>query len=171
MATFYGIFSSVSGAQAAITELKSKGYENNISIIAQDETQVQSSEVTDDGETLDNAATGAVAGGVLGALTGLVIGLSSVILPGVGTFIVAGPLAAAWTAAGAATGALAGGVVGALVDVGIPGEEAERIAEDLKRGNVLVAVSTSQDKQSEIMGMFDKHQVSEIGVATETKRQ
>lgn len=170
MATFYGIFGSISGAQAAISELKSKGYEKNISIIAQDETQLQSGDVAEE-ESLDNAATGAVAGGVLGALTGLVIGLSSVILPGVGTFIVAGPLAAAWTAAGAATGALAGGVVGALVDVGIPGEEAERIAEDLRRGSVLIAVSTAQDKQSEIMGVFDKHQVSEIGVATDTKNQ
>src|SRR5437764_731541 len=66
----------------------------------------------------EGAAVGAVSGAAVGTLVGLALVGSSLVLPGVGTFLVGGPLAAALTGAG--IGAASGGVIGALVGTGIP---------------------------------------------------
>jgi uncharacterized membrane protein len=93
----------------------------------------------------EGAEKGAAIGGTLGALAG--IAAIAGVIPVVGPLFAAGPLAAALgftgavgtTVAGAATGAVAGGLIGALVNLGVGEENAQRYADRVNAGNVLVS--------------------------------
>lgn len=100
----------------------------------------------------EGAVDGAKIGGTVGALAGIatVIG----VIPVIGPVFVAGPLMAALgltgavgaTAAGALTGAAAGGLVGALINIGVGEEHAQRYADYVTAGNVLVSVHSDDEK-------------------------
>ena len=87
-------------------------------------------------DRVSGAATGAKIGAAAGGLAGLLIGLGLITIPGIGPVAAVGWLAA--TAAGAAAGGWAGGAIGVLSTAGISGEEANEIAECLRRGATLV---------------------------------
>lgn len=156
-----GVFHDSEHAGMAVSELKDAGYTEDISVIAKD---IATSEVTTHNvkqETDDGVTTGAVTGAVMGGLAGLLVSISTVVLPGVGTLLVAGPLAALWGVTGAATGALAGGMLGALVDAGIPEEQAHIYEEAIARGEVLVIVSSEIDSGTKVVSILNKHGVVE----------
>ncbi len=95
---------------------------------------------------VEGAKKGAKIGGTIGALAGIaaVAGL----IPVAGPIFAAGALTTALgltgaigtAAAGAATGAAAGGLIGALANMGIGKENAQRYADRVNAGDVLVAV-------------------------------
>lgn len=93
----------------------------------------------------EGAEKGAVIGGGIGALAG--IAAVAGFMPVVGPLFAAGPLAAALgftgavgtAVAGAATGAAAGGIIGALANLGIGKEHAQRYADRVNAGDVLVS--------------------------------
>jgi hypothetical protein len=68
------------------------------------------------------------------------MGIGTLMIPGVGPFIVAGPIMAALAGAGA--GAAAGGLTGALIGMGMPEYEARQYEEKMKGGNILISVHT-----------------------------
>jgi hypothetical protein len=70
-----------------------------------------------------------VLGAGVSVLAGLAIASSNVILPGVGAFLIGGPLFAG----------LAGAGVGGLIGAGIPKEEAEHFTTAMERGQIIVA--------------------------------
>ena len=152
-----GLFEDSKKAGNAVAELKQEGFTDDISVIAKDpeDMEVTSHQVKQD--LSDGTASGAVTGGVLGGLVGLLVGVGTVALPGLGTLIVAGPLAAAWGLTGAAAGAITGGIVGALVDAGIPEERAREYEEAIKRGQVVVAVTADREDEPAIRRILDKH--------------
>lgn len=160
-----GIFKDSKQAGNAVSELKKAGFTNDISIIAKDASgaDMKSHQVKQD--VSDGTAGGAAVGGVLGGLVGLLATVGTVILPGIGTLIVAGPFAAAWGLTGAAAGALTGGLVGALVDAGIPEERARQFEAAVKRGEVLVTVSTTHENEQKVRRILDKHNVAESMVS------
>jgi hypothetical protein len=80
------------------------------------------------------AGIGAVAGS---AALGWVATLTALAIPGLGPFLVVGPII------GALAGGAAGGAVGALTAVGIPEQEAKLYEERLKKGGILVSVHTA----------------------------
>jgi hypothetical protein len=94
-------------------------------------------------------AEGAGHGAAVGATVGAIAGLATVagIIPVIGPLFAAGPLAVALgltgavgtTAAAAATGAVAGGLIGALMHMGVGEENAQRYADRVHAGDVLVA--------------------------------
>lgn len=100
----------------------------------------------------EGAIDGAKIGGTIGALAGIatIIG----VIPVIGPVFVAGPLmttlgligAIGATAAGAVTGATAGGLVGALINIGVKEEHAQRYADYVTAGNVLVSVHSDAEK-------------------------
>lgn len=106
--------------------------------------EVEAHHITTD-TPVEGAGKGAAVGGTLGALAG--IAAVAGIIPVVGPLFAAGPLAVALgltgavgtTAAGALTGAAAGGVLGALVNLGVGEERAQRYADRVNAGDVLVA--------------------------------
>jgi len=86
----------------------------------------------------EEATAGAGAGAVVGGAVGWLAGIGALAIPGIGAFVVAGPIMA--MLGGAALGATLGGITGALVGMGIPEDEAERYEGRLKEGNILISV-------------------------------
>jgi hypothetical protein len=85
--------------------------------------------------------TGGVVGGVAGAIAALAI-------PGIGPAVAAGWLAS--ILGGAAFGGVAGGFLGAFMHLGVPRQKAHYYEQELKSGNVLVTVKTT-DRQQQAM--------------------
>lgn len=86
------------------------------------------------------AAAGVGTGGVVGAVLGWLVGIGSLAIPGVGPFIVAGPIMAALS--GGAIGGAVGGLIGSLVGLGIPEIEAKKYEAKLKEGDLFISVQT-----------------------------
>lgn len=158
MITTLGVYTTHADADEALKELKAFGIDNkDISYIYVD----NKGDITDDqtGEKVGSgAAAGATTGAVIGAVAGFVV--ANGILPGLGSLIVAGPLAtalgftgaAATTVAGAATGAAAGGLIGALTGLGVNDADAAMYQGFVQRGDVLVvARSESEDTKTVFM--------------------
>ena len=137
-------FASHAQADAAIAELRRRGVaDSHLSIVARrvDDVEVDRKP---EGTTGERVAKGAITGVGVGTL----FGLAAVLIPGVGPFIAAGPLASALGAAGgaAAAGAIVGGTSGALAGAmaraDFSKDEVEFYGPLVERGDVLVTVNT-----------------------------
>jgi hypothetical protein len=125
-----------------VKQLQAAGIpEKDISLIAPDDREGRD---PDDEKPRENAdrvhdlTVGAAAGGIaLGAL-GCLVGLVSLAIPGLGLFIVAGPLAAVLgdVAVGGALGAVAGGLIGLRV----PEHKAKAYEEGLRSGSTIISI-------------------------------
>jgi len=94
------------------------------------------------------AVAGASTGGVIGGVLGWITGIGALAIPGVGPFIVAGPIIAALSGVG--IGAAVGGIAGGLIGMGIPEIEAKRYEGKIKSGNILISVHTEDSKDIEL---------------------
>jgi uncharacterized membrane protein len=156
-----GLFDNSKNAGDAVAELKEGGFSKEISVVAKDENTAESATTSIQEEVKDGLAAGAATGTMMGIFAGIIAGLASITIPGAGLFVVGGPLLAN-AAAGAATGALAGGIVGGLVDAGIPQAKAKMYEEHLLTGQVLVAVTVSEDKADLAFATLSKYQAKEL---------
>jgi hypothetical protein len=86
-------------------------------------------------------------GAVLGALAGLVLAATTIVVPGFGPLLVAGPAAA--LTAGAVYGGLAGSIIATLTSKGVQEDHAHAYAEGVRRGGVLVTVHADTDELAE----------------------
>lgn len=144
MITTIGVFTTHAAAESALNELKDFGVKD---------TDLSYLYINNDGDMKDaqtgekvgsSAGTGATTGALIGGALGLAV--ANGILPGLGTLIVGGPIAAALgftgaavtTVAGAATGAAAGGFVGALTGLGVDEQDVKLYEDHVRRGEVLV---------------------------------
>jgi hypothetical protein len=82
---------------------------------------------------------------VIGGTLGVLAGVGALAIPGVGTFIAAGPIMAGL--AGLGIGGAVGGLVGALVGMGIPEYEAKRYEGHVKDGGTLLSVHCDTSDQ------------------------
>jgi hypothetical protein len=106
-------------------------------------------------EAGEGAAIGGGVGAVLGGIGGLLIGLGTIVLPGAGLIIAAGPLVG--LLGGAVAGGIAGGLLGALIGFGIPEEDARIYAEGVRRGGTLVIVRTSDGNAENARSIMERH--------------
>jgi hypothetical protein len=134
-----GIFDDRSHAQRAIAELKQAGFtEKQIGVTARGRkgdvgaTQDESSGT----HAKQGAVTGLAAGAGVGALWGF--GVLAGVVPGIGTAIAGGTLAALLSSA--AAGAATAGIAGTLIGLGIPEEDAKYYDEEFRAGRVVVTV-------------------------------
>jgi hypothetical protein len=96
-------------------------------------------------DKLRDLSIGAASGGVL---LGTLAGLASLAIPGLGVFLVAGPLAVAL--GDAIAGGAVGAVAGALIGMRIPDHQAKQYEEDLRRGAAIVSIHVQSEKELEI---------------------
>jgi hypothetical protein len=144
MTTTIGVFTTHASAESALNELRQFGVKDaDLSYVyLNDQGAIKDGQSGD--KIGEGAATGATAGAIIGGIAGLVV--ANGILPGLGTLIVAGPLAAALgftgaaatAVAGAATGAAAGGLIGALTHLGIDKQDVQLYEDHVRRGDILV---------------------------------
>src|SRR3954451_9560072 len=98
MRNIVGLFETRAEAESAIRRLQSSGVQPEAIGVAMKDTTEASDLVEQTGATDmsgEGAAAGAVSGAVVGSLVGLAVVGSSIVLPGIGTFLIGGPLAAA----------------------------------------------------------------------------
>lgn len=144
--TVIGVFTNRDQAEKAVNELRSTGYDREISILAKEAEERKDKGATDYDENsvmFGNSGpvtSGAVTGGVLGGIAGFALGAGALAIPGLGAVIAAGPIA------GLLSGAATGGIAGGLVDWGIPRDRGEFYEGEVKQGNIVATVRTADDK-------------------------
>lgn len=167
MNTTVGIFSTHTDAEFALRELKAFGAQpEDISYVYVNvEGELVDKQVGD--KVGHGVTTGAGTGAVLGAVLGFVV--ANGVLPGLGSLIVAGPLAAALgltgaaaaTVGGAVTGVVAGGFVGALTGLGISDADAARFQEYMRSGDVLIIVRSESASAKDVLVKAHAREVQE----------
>jgi uncharacterized membrane protein len=141
-----GIFRDREHVERAIERLARDGFERDrMSVIASEETHGKHFSVVERSKAPEGIAAGGIAGGVAGAVLAALA--AAAIIPGVG-LIAVGPIAAAL--AGGGVGAAAGGIIGGLVGWGIPEHEAKLLADEVKKGGILLGVEVEDRQRSKI---------------------
>ncbi len=136
--TVIGVFESHRQAQAAVNELRNRGFaESQIGLVSKRGQLPHSAAPTDTSDlTSEGAATGAALGVGAGTLWGL--GIMAGVLPAIGPVIAGGTLAA--LVGSAATGAAAGTLGGALLGMGVSEEDMSYYETEFSGGRVIVTV-------------------------------
>jgi hypothetical protein len=152
MKTVIGLFPTRTEAVGAVERLVAAGLSADAISVAfpsEDSTEPTVRVVTDEA-----AALGALSGAAAGTLVGLLVAGSSLVIPGIGTFIVAGPVASAM--AGAGLGAGAGGLVGALAaSPGAKVIDALEALVDASDGPVVLTARVIDDRADEVEDLLE----------------
>lgn len=168
--TVLGILPTRESAESAIDQLQVDGFNpQNFSVITQD-TVVSDVPTASGSPVAEGTVSGATTGGVLGGLAGLLIGVGALAIPGVGSLLIGGPLAAALgltgaaatTVSGAVTGAVAGGLVGALIGLGVPEETARLYETSIKEGGIVLAVPVDDGTEETAMSTLRKFGATQV---------
>lgn len=167
-----GIFNNRADAEDAIDELRDRDYNpKDISIVMRNHDEAVEMADNTGADVAGGAATGATTGAIVGGLAGL---LAAVAIPGLGAFLIGGPIAAALgltgaaasTVSGAATGALAGGLLGALTGLGLSDEEARTYNDAIDRGGILLAVPARRGEEIEVQEVLEDFDADQIKTVT-----
>jgi hypothetical protein len=164
------VFGDEAAAGQAVDALRNLGVEDRaLSVLSRHSADAPHPEPATSANTPEatlHPGVAALDGAGIGAAAGALFGLAAAAIPGVGPFVTAGALAQVLgTAAGsAASGAIVGGTSGALGGViallGIPDEEARRLAGDVERGGFYVGVDLAQtalDRET-VQGVLAQYQ-------------
>jgi hypothetical protein len=151
-----GMFDSFAVARNAVVELKNAGVDaDNLTVIANNADEAYDLEK----DAADDVSTGAGIGAAVGGAGGLLTGLGLIAIPGVGPVVAAGWLVSTLTGAvaGAAAGAAIGGLVSAFTEAGVSEEEAEILAEHVRRGGAVVCVRADDDQADEVRSIIQRN--------------
>jgi hypothetical protein len=164
MQNVVGLFETRAEAEAAIHRLRAAGVSPDAISIAMKDPRGEGGSGTVAGSEPslgagsdlagEGTAVAAVSGAAVGTLVGLLVAGGTFVLPGVGTFLIAGPLASAL--AGAGVGEASGGLLGALIASGIPEAEAGVYANDIESGRVIVVARVDDALAAEVRRVFDE---------------
>lgn len=135
----FGIYPHRVAIGYAVGVLKNAGFrDSDVSVLLPDELGTEDLATEKATKAPEGAAAGAGSGAVIGGTLGLLAGTGALVIPGLGAFIVAGPIVA--TLAGIGAGGAIGGFAGALVGLGIPEYEARRYESRVGKGGALLSV-------------------------------
>ena len=154
-----GTYKTENEVISAIRRLQEVGYDKkDISVLAKNPERFDKIKAATDIDTdtpksaAAGAGTGAVTGGVLGGIGALLVSLGVLVIPGVGPFLAAGPIAAAL--GGIVAGGAVGGIVGALVGLGVDKGDAEHYQTALDNGSLLVLAKADDDRYDRVSDIF-----------------
>ena len=181
--TMIAVFDNKAQAKQAVEALFDSGFSHSeVSLMSNNTTDPESLDpyrhpggaaMADEMSTVhgdqlsDHAAVkGVAAGGVLGGLAGLLLGLGTMVVPGVGPVVAAGPIATMLV--GAAGGAAIGGIVGALIEMGVPEDDAHVYSEALRRGGTMVAVTGPESKVETVTDIFRRFHPIDVKERSQT---
>jgi len=155
-------------ANSIVSNLQNAGFSSNdISVLFPDRQGSKDFAHEHNTKAPEGAVAGVGVGGALGGTIGLLAGIGALAIPGLGPFIAAGPLLAAFS--GAAAGATVGGITGALIGLGIPEIEAKRYEGKIKSGNILISVHTAKsDEQKRAEEIFKTAHADDICSSSES---
>jgi len=159
-----GLFDELRNAQGSVQELTESGFSrDDISILANevldDDTNPPPDGIYHEAPDVEGATDVALIdvgkGAAVGGTAGFLLGLASLMIPGIGPVMAAGPIVAALS--GACLGAAVGGIVGALADIGISHEHATYYAEGMRRGGTVVTVKTDEARAETAVDIMRRH--------------
>ncbi|MEW5954661.1 MAG: hypothetical protein AB1815_13250 [Bacillota bacterium] len=152
-------FNSREAAERAVNDLRGKGFDKEISVIAKDD-QGKMEKKQYDAPRMggDTVTDGTATGGVIGGLAGLAMGAGALAIPGLGPIIAAGPIA------GLLSGAAAGGIAGGLVDFGVPEERSRHFEDKVRQGHVLVALKSDEKRINEAADLLRRSGAQDVEV-------
>ena len=108
-------------------------------------------------DRVEGARTGAGVGAAAGGAAGVLAGLGLLAIPGIGPVVAAGW--AASTLAGLVAGGAAGSAVGALVELGVNKDDADVVAESIRRGSALVVARVPDADAARYQAVLDRSAV------------
>jgi hypothetical protein len=163
----YCIAKTTEQAEMIVDRLKAAGFANNdISVLFPDKSTTKDFAHEKSTKAPEGATTGGVVGMGVGGVLGWLAGFGSLVIPGIGPFVAAGPIVAALS--GAAVGGATGGIIGALVGLGIPEYEAKLYEGKIRQGNALIAVHTeNSDERDRVEDIFEEAGAEDIATSTE----
>lgn len=163
----YCIAKTTEQTETIVDRLKAAGFSNNdISVLFPDKSTTKDFAHEKHTKAPEGTTAGGVVGMGVGGVLGWLAGIGTIMIPGVGPFVAAGPIAAALS--GAAVGGAAGGLIGALVGLGIPEYEAKRYEGKIRAGNVLISVHTeNSDERSQVEDIFEEAGAEDIATTGE----
>jgi len=158
--TVISTFNSRDTADRAVSDLRSKGFDREISIVAKDDQKNQTQRRDDNALHMgsDTVFDGTATGGVIGGLAGLAAGAGALAIPGIGPILAAGPIA------GLLSGAATGGIAGGLADWGIPAERSRYYEDRVKQGNVLVSVRADDKKANDAVNILRSYGSQDVEI-------
>jgi hypothetical protein len=169
----FGIYSTTAQLRAGIAALEARGFRTtDISVLYPESLSGRDLAHEKHTKAPEGATAGAATGAALGGGLGWLAAAGIITIPGIGPFLVAGPLVAALAGAGA--GGAAGGLIGALAGMGIPEFEAKRYEGRVKNGGILISVHCDDgdwaDKAKDILEATGAEEVSETSEAKVSDR-
>ncbi len=156
-----------SQTETIIRHLQAAGFSgNDISVLMADKGGTRDFAVEHNTKAPEGAATGAGTGALVGGTFGWLLGIGALAIPGLGSFIAAGPIMAAL--GGAAVGGTVGGLTGALVGMGIPEFEAKKYEGKVKSGSSLISVHSDDSNETKrAKEIFERAGATDITTAGE----
>ncbi|MGI6413810.1 MAG: hypothetical protein ACOXZ5_09295 [Syntrophomonadaceae bacterium] len=148
MSKVIGYFKQRETAETAVRQLRQRGFEGKISLIAKEDMG--------NGGGNQDISDGVLTGGVLGGIAGLALGAGALFIPGIGPLVVAGPLS------GIISGALTGGIAGGLIDYGIPEERSKHYEQKVREGNILAVIEADEQRAGEVADLLKSHGAQEV---------
>src|ERR1700733_5353343 len=146
----FGIYPNRTNVDSAVDALKAAGFKNtDISVLFPENAGTKDFAHEKDTKAPEGATAGAGTGALIGGGLGWLVGIGALAIPGLGPFIAAGPIVAAFAGGGGGgaagggpvgVGGAVGGVTGALIGMGIPEYEAKRYEGRVKSGGILLSV-------------------------------
>jgi hypothetical protein len=157
-----GVVDSAGRAEALVEELRRAGFaRDRISVLAPDASESLVVETEVHSKAPEGVTAGVTSGGALGGALGWLVGIGSLVIPGIGPFIAAGPILIALS--GAAVGAAVGGVTGALIGFGFPEYEAKLYEDHLRAGSILLSVLTlTADERTRARELFAANGAADV---------
>ena len=154
-------------AETIVNELRIAGFmDSDISALLPDMTESNDFGRETRAKAPEATATGAGTAGVLGGALGWLAGMGTLVIPGAGSFVAAGPILAALR--GAAVGAAVGGIAGALIGMGIPEFDARRYEGKIRAGKILISVHTDNPEEAgEVKEIFEACHSRDIAISGE----
>jgi hypothetical protein len=143
-----GLFRDNGEVDAVVHELEGLG-------VSREQISIVARRADEHAGGADDPPRGTAKGAAIGGVAGAVLGLAALGIPGVGSVLAAGPMAAALAAAG--VGAATGGMLGALFEMGVSDREAGQYAEAVRRGGTLVAVEAGEEIADRVLSILDRH--------------
>ncbi len=138
----FGIYPTNTSVEHGVEALRNDGFpSSDISVLFENpapRTLAQALAQKKSNNVQEGAAVGGGSGALVGGAMGWLVGMVALAIPGMGPFMVAGPIFAALVGAG--VGGLVGEIAGALRGMGMPEDEAKRYEERVKRGGILLSV-------------------------------
>lgn len=143
------IFKTRHAAEEALRKIEAIGITNEkVSMLVSDEARGKAFNIEKGTKSDTGFTAGATVGGLVGAIAAGLMTAGAVAIPGL-NLVVYGYLVSALAGLGA--GAATGGLIGAFVGMGFEENEAKFYEDELKSGNILLAVETKNSEQTKLV--------------------